>query len=132
MLPDYRLLLTLHLITVVTTISLFTLRGYWKITDSPRLQQKWTHIVPHVNDALLFTFGILLMIKTSQDPVSQQWLMVKLIAVVIYILIGMAVMKARLPTKTRVLLYVLDILLFGYIVGVALSKQPGWVAGVIM
>jgi len=54
----YSLLLHLHLGTAYITLILFLLRGFWMLSDSPRLQGRWLKVVPHLNDILLLAAAI--------------------------------------------------------------------------
>jgi len=68
--------------------------------------------------------GILLMLTIEQYPGSNSWLTFKLTAVVIYILLGMVVMKWAKTRRSRLIALLSALLVFAYIVGVAVTKQP--------
>ena len=43
----FTFLLSLHLTTVVLTISLFVLRYWWRFTGNPRAQARWVRLGCH-------------------------------------------------------------------------------------
>jgi len=43
---DYAILRDLHIGTILATLILFLLRGFWMMTDSPRLKDRWVRVVP--------------------------------------------------------------------------------------
>jgi hypothetical protein len=56
-------------------------------------------VLPHINDTFLLLFGVLLAVTLQMSPGQQPWLMAKLIALVIYI--GLGVMALKRPAAAR-------------------------------
>jgi len=119
----YKLVLSLHLITVSISISFFLLRAYWSFTEDVRLRQRWVRILPHVNDTVLLTAGISLTFIIQQYPVAQPWLTAKIVALIIYILLGMMVLKGSHNLKHKTIYILLSISCFVYIIFVAITKS---------
>ena len=84
-----------HLVFVVITVVLFNLR-FWMRTILPsRPVPKVLRFVPHINDTLLLFTGMMLMTITRYVPFGNaDWLGVKLILVVLYVLGGMFCLKS--------------------------------------
>jgi uncharacterized membrane protein SirB2 len=124
---SYQLLKHLHLTTVAVTLVLFLLRGYWMMTDSPRMQARWVKIVPHVNDTILLASAIGLVALAWGNPLHQPWIMAKIIGLLAYIGLGTVALKRGRAKSTRIKAYVAALGVFAYIVAVAISKQvvPG-------
>ena len=137
----YSLLKQLHLTTIAITLALFVLRGIWMMTASPRLQARWVRIVPHVNDTLLLASGISLAVLLQQYPLVHGWLTAKFFALILYIVLGTYALKDSDPlqAKARVESYALKrgttkkqriagwfaaLLVFGYMVAVAIAHDP--------
>lgn len=114
---------TIHISCVVLTLGLFLLRGLWMLRDSPQLQQRWVKILPHVIDASLLTSAILMAFMLGQFPGSHAWLTAKAAALVVYIGLGTIALKRGRTKQVRVLAWLGALLVFGYIVAVALTKQ---------
>jgi len=138
---DYSLLKQLHLATLAITLALFVLRGAWMMTRSPMLQVRWIRIVPHVNDTLLLASGIGLAVLIQQYPLVHGWLTAKFFALILYIVLGTFALKDSDPLSAkahvesyalkrgktqgqRIAAWVAALLVFGYMVSVALTHDP--------
>jgi uncharacterized membrane protein SirB2 len=121
---DYAALKTLHLTTIALTFALFVLRGVWMMAGSARLQARWVRIVPHINDALLLASGIGLAILLQQFPLAHGWLTAKLFALILYIVLGTVALKRGKTRGQRIAAWLAALLVFGYMVAVALAHDP--------
>lgn len=120
----YSLLKALHLATIAVTLALFLLRGAWMVAESPRLQARWVRIVPHVNDTLLLASGLSLAVLLKQYPLVDGWLTAKLAALIAYIGLGTVALKRGRTKGQRVAAWLAALVVFGYIVAVAASRDP--------
>jgi len=120
----YPLIKHLHLVTIVVTLALFLLRGVWMLMDSPRLQARWTRIVPHINDTLLLASGIALAVLMQQYPLVHGWLTAKLFALIAYIVLGTLALKRGKTKAQRVTAWIAALLVFGYMLAVARAHDP--------
>lgn len=120
----YLALKTIHVSCVVLTINLFLLRGFWMLRDSAMLQQRWVRTLPHVIDATLLTSAILLTFQIGQYPGVNGWLTAKVTALLFYIGLGTLAIKRGKTKRSRIAAGLAAILVFVYIVGVALTRQP--------
>jgi uncharacterized membrane protein SirB2 len=105
------------------------LRGLWMLRQSPLLQHRLTRILPHVIDTVFLLSGIGL-VAVLQIPVSDApWLIAKIVALVVYILLGTVALKRGRTPAIRQVSFVLALAAFAYIVGVAIYKTPwSWFA----
>jgi uncharacterized membrane protein SirB2 len=120
----YLALKTIHVSCVVLTINLFLLRGFWMLQDSARLQQRWVRTLPHVIDATLLGSAILLAWTLGQYPGVHAWLTAKVLALLVYIGLGTVAIKRGKTKRVKVAAWLGAIMVFGYIVSVALTRQP--------
>lgn len=120
----YLILKNLHLTTIVITLTLFVLRGAWMMAESPRLHARWVRIVPHVNDSLLLASGIGLAVLIQQYPLVHGWLTAKFFALILYIALGTIAIKRGRTRGQRIGAWIAALLVFGYIVAVALTHDP--------
>ena len=116
----------IHIGTAFISISFFIVRGFWVFIDSPMMTKKWVKIVPHVNDTILLITAIILALGISQYPFTHDWLTAKLIALIIYIIFGMFALKRAKEMRNKVIFFILALLIFSYIVGVALTRSASW------
>jgi len=120
----YSLLKHLHLGTIALTLALFILRGVWMMADSPRLRARWVRIIPHLNDSLLLASGISLAVLTQQYPLVHGWLTAKFFALILYIVLGAIALKRGKTRAQRIAAWVAALLVFGYMVAVAITHDP--------
>lgn len=112
-----------HLVFVALSLLFFTLRGLWLFTNSPLLTKKWAKILPHIISILLLASGIVLALHLGISPGSQPWLLAKIIALVVYIGLGVATFKvANRGLSTG--LWLAALVTFAYMIIVAISKDP--------
>ena len=120
---------TVHVTFVALSFAGFFIRGIWMLKDSPLLQQKWVRISPQVVDTVLLVSAIILAVQLRISPMEQPWLMAKIIALLAYIAVGMVALRLGRSKRIRLAAWLLGLVIFLYIVSVALSKSVlGWFA----
>lgn len=120
---SYPELLALHRLTVVVSLALFVLRGFWRMSDSPMLTRKWVKIVPHANDTLLLLAAVGLLYVAALNPLQHGWVMAKIVGLIAYIVLGTLALKRAKTATQRNLAFVGALAAFGYIAAVAVTKQ---------
>ena len=118
------LLKHLHISCVAASYTLFVLRGIWMLHDSPIMQQRWVKIAPHTIDTLLLVSALALAYSIGQYPFVDGWLTAKVIALLLYIALGIVALKYGRTKRTRLSAWIAAQLVFGYIVLVAMSHNP--------
>ena len=121
---DYLFLKYVHVSCVILSGCGFVLRGVWMLADSPRLRQRWVRGFPHVVDTALLASAIALAIISSQYPLAQSWLTAKVIGLIAYIVCGAIALKRGKTKTVRAVFFVVALLIFAYIVLVALNRSP--------
>ncbi|MFC0254598.1 SirB2 family protein [Massilia consociata] len=121
---SYIALKHLHVSFAALSGVLFLVRGIWMLSSSPRLQQRWVKIVPHVVDTLLLASAIGLATWSSQYPGQAPWLTAKVAALVAYIVLGMMALKQGRTRQVRTAAFAGALVCFAYIVSVAVTKNP--------
>lgn len=114
----------LHVTFVALSGLLFLVRGVWMLSGSSRLQQRWVKIAPHVVDTLLLASAIGLAVWSHQYPGRMPWLTAKVVALVAYIMLGTIALKRGRSKGVRTAAFVGALACFGYIVAVAVTKNP--------
>jgi uncharacterized membrane protein SirB2 len=64
-----------------------------------------------------------MVIISGQYPLQQNWLTAKIIALLIYIALGMIAFRFAKTNRAKITAWLLAIVVFGYIVMVALKKS---------
>lgn len=124
---DYNLLHALHVATVALSLALFLLRAFWMLADSPLRHARWTRIAPHVNDTVLLTTAIGMLVTAGLNPLEHAWLQAKLLALLAYIALGGIALKRGRTRRMRVIALICALGAFAYMVAVAVTQQalPG-------
>ncbi len=124
----YVLLKSVHVTSVGLSFGLFVLRGGWMLADSPLLDWRPVRVVPHLVDTVLLISAIGLTILLQQYPFEQPWLTAKVCALIVYIALGTIALKRGRSKAIRATAWLMALLVFGYIVSVALAHDPYGVA----
>ncbi len=120
----YSLAYLIHVSAVILSVGGFVVRGGLMLADSPLLNAKPVRVVPHIVDTVLLASALWLAWMIHQYPFVHHWLTVKVVALVVYILLGMVALR-RGPTKpVRATAFVLALATAGFIVSVALAHHP--------
>ncbi|APH31533.1 SirB2 family protein [Salmonella enterica] len=136
------MLLTLHLICVALSVSLFVARYWWRYCGHALAAARWTRIVPPVIDTLLLwtrivppvidtlllLSGIGLIVKTHILPFTESgsWLTEKLFGVIIYIVLGFIALDYRQARsqQARFIAFPLALVVLYIIIKLATTKIP--------
>ncbi|MDX1594171.1 MAG: SirB2 family protein [Gammaproteobacteria bacterium] len=121
----YLLLRGVHLTSVGLSLGLFLLRGWWHWRGSALRRSRWARVVPHVNDTVLLLAGIGLAVMLRQYPLAAPWLTAKLVGLLLHIVLAMAAFKGWVRGPAAGVAWAGSLAAFGYVVGVALSRDPG-------
>ncbi|MGZ5199788.1 MAG: SirB2 family protein [Telluria sp.] len=121
---DYLLLKHFHMTCAALSGTFFLVRGQLMLAASPMLQRRWVKTLPHIVDSLLLASAIGLAVWSHQYPGQMPWLTAKLCALVAYILLGGVALKYGRTKAIRATAYVAALATFGYIVAVAVTKNP--------
>jgi uncharacterized membrane protein SirB2 len=130
----YSELKLLHIGCAVLSGAGFLLRGVWMLRGDARLQTRWARTLPHVIDTLLLLTALAMLASLGVWPWQLDWLLAKLLALLLYIGLGMAALRRGRTLRVRRWAFVLALITFGYIVVTAVSKDSvallSWVVGV--
>ncbi|WGG52790.1 SirB2 family protein [Rugamonas sp. DEMB1] len=120
---DYYALKYLHMSCAALSGGLFLLRGCWMLFQPARLQQRWVRVAPHIIDTALLASAVTLAVLSGQYPLAQGWLSAKVLALLLYIVLGTVALKRGKTRAVRAGAFAAALACFGYIVAVAVSKQ---------
>jgi uncharacterized membrane protein SirB2 len=116
-------LLKLHIATVLLSLAGFVARGVWMLRGSSLLRARWVRVTPHIIDTLLLASGIGLVFTLHLYPTQQPWLVAKLVALLVYIVLGTIALKRGRTRGVRAGAWVAALAVFFYILAVAFTKQ---------
>ena len=118
----YEIIKNIHVLTAIISITGFILRGIWMIKSPTYLQNRWVIVAPHINDTLLLVSAIFLVVLSAQYPGPIAWVNAKIIALLVYIILGTIALKRGSTKAIRIIAWCAAILVFSYIFVVANSK----------
>lgn len=113
----------LHVTCVVLSATGFLLRGLWMVTGSPLLQHRLTRVLPHIIDSVLLLSAIALAVSIQQYPLSAGWVTAKVLGLLAYIFLGTIALKRGRTMSMRVTAFVAALLVYAWIVSVAITKN---------
>jgi len=120
----FPLLKLLHVSCALLSISGFALRGYWMYVDNPLLRHRATRILPHLVDTLLLGSAIGMLLIWRLNPLDADWLIAKILALLVYIGLGMVALRFGSTRRLRVAAFAAALLTAAYIVAVAVTRAP--------
>lgn len=121
---SYASIKILHLGCVALSYSLFFMRGLWVLRASPVMQQRWVKIAPHIIDTALLGSAITLAVLLGISPLTAPWLMAKIIALLLYIVLGSIALKRGKTRRAKLVAWFAAQATFFYIVLTALAHDP--------
>ncbi|NLC36636.1 MAG: SirB2 family protein [Alcaligenaceae bacterium] len=120
---NYLLIKHLHMTAAGLSIFFFIIRAYWSITENGLLQKKAVKIAPHIIDTVLLAAAIWLSILLG-PAAAQPWVLTKIVLLIAYIGVGTIAIKRGCTPRSRAIAAVIAVLIFAYIVGVAIKHHP--------
>jgi uncharacterized membrane protein SirB2 len=130
---DYAAWKLLHQITAALSLAGFVARGLGSFVQAAWVRHRFTRVAPHVVDTLLLLSALVMAWMLRATPSSAPWLVAKIAGLLLYIGLGMLALRPGRPLGLRIAAWVAALVVFGWIVSVALTKQPlgllAWPAG---
>lgn len=119
---SYLVLKYVHVGAVAVSFSLFFLRGLWMMAAPEKLAARWVRVIPHVIDTVLLVSAIALAAMTAQYPFVHPWLTAKVLALLVYIVLGTVAIRRGRTRRVRIVAWILALTVFGYMVAVARAR----------
>jgi uncharacterized membrane protein SirB2 len=126
----YTLLRLIHTAAACTSLCGFVARGAGVFTCATWVRGRLARRVPHVVDTILLLSAIGMLRLNELPPWATPWLRAKIIGLLLYIALGLVALRpARTaqvapPRLRNALAFIGALLVFGYIVSVAVTKSP--------
>lgn len=128
----YVLVKYVHVISVTLSVIGFFLRGVLMLREAPLMNARWVKVLPHVNDTILLAAALTLAAMSEQYPFVVGWVTAKVFGVIVYIILGALALRDASTRRMRIVCWIASLAVFGWIVSVALSRQPmGFLSGLV-
>lgn len=130
MIEFYPQIKAVHVGTVLASGALFAVRGALVLGGSRWGMAAPVRFLSYAIDTTLLAAAILLLLALKMNPAAHPWLALKLGLLLAYIVLGSFALKRARSPRTRALCYVAALLLYGWMIGIALAHHPlGWLRG---
>lgn len=113
----------IHVCCALLTGLSFFVRGIWMLQASPWFQARITKTIPHLIDTILLLSGLWMAVHWQLNPIQHPWLLAKLLALLLYIGLGMMAFRFAKSREQRFVYWGLALLLLLHLYGFALSKS---------
>ena len=121
---DYFVVKAIHQGAVALSLSGFFARGLGSLRGAAWVQGRLAKTVPHVVDTVLLLSALTLAWMLRLTPGSSSWLAAKVVGLVIYVGLGVIALKPTRPRRVRAAAWVAALATAGWIVSVAITKNP--------
>lgn len=113
-----------HLVTVLCSGSLFFVRGLMLLNDMKIAMAAPLRYLSYSIDTVLLTAALMLATMLPSTMFANDWLMEKIILLVVYIVLGSFALKRGRSTKSRALFFIAAMSVYGFIFSVARAHHP--------
>ncbi len=121
---DYAVVKTIHQAAVVLSIAGFVARGLGALAGAAWVRGRIAKTLPHAVDSVLLLSAVALAAMLGLRPLSSPWLMAKIGGLVLYIGLGVLALRPAAALPVRVAALAAAIATFGWIVSVAITRNP--------
>ena len=121
---NYLTIRTIHETAVALSVTGFFIRGLGRLVGAEPLGGRLAKSLPHVIDTILLLSALTLAWMLGITPLSAPWLLAKVCGLIVYIGLGMVVMRAGVRTGVRFAAWLGALATVGWIVSVAITKSP--------
>lgn len=120
----FAILKTLHVSCAVLSVTGFTLRGVWALRENPLREGRVAKTLPHLIDTCLLGSAVGMLVIWGVSPMALPWVMAKILALLLYIGLGMLALRFAQTFRSRLAAYVSALCMAAYIIAVALTHSP--------
>jgi uncharacterized membrane protein SirB2 len=121
---DYATLKLIHESAVAVSFAGFFARGVGMLNDAAWVRHRLARTLPHVVDTVLIVSAIWLAVILRLTPSGAPWLAAKIVGLFVYIGAGLVALRLGRTRTMRAGAWVVAMLTFGWIVSVAITKDP--------
>lgn len=121
---DYATLKLVHQSAVALSIVGFAARGAASLTGAAWTNSRTAKGLPHLVDTVLLLSALGLAWMLRLTPGNAPWLTAKIVGLLVYIGLGVVALQATRPRPVRAAAWVAAMATVGWIVSVAITKDP--------
>lgn len=121
---DYGTLKMVHESAVAVSFTGFFARGVGTLRNAGWVRHRAARTLPHLVDTVLIVSAVWLAFILRLTPANSPWIAAKIAGLVVYIALGMVALRFGRTKAARATAWIAAMLTFGYIVSVAIVKDP--------
>jgi uncharacterized membrane protein SirB2 len=127
---DYAVLKLIHISAAAVSFLGFVARGLGALQGASWVRHRLTRTLPHAVDTVLLLSALGMLSLMHLSPLAVPWLQAKIAGLLLYIALGVVALRTanKSPTRARRLIsltaWIGALVVFGYIVSVAVTKNP--------
>lgn len=121
---DYFTVKLVHQSAVALSITGFFMRGAASLAGAQWVSGRAARTLPHLVDSVLLASALTLAWMLRLTPIEAPWLLAKIIGLLVYIGLGVVALKPGRPTALRAAAWLAALAVVGWIVSVAVTKNP--------
>ena len=121
---DYALIKTVHQGAVALSGAGFFARGAAALAGAAWVRGRLARTLPHIVDSVLLASALMLAWMLRLTPGNAPWLMAKIVGLLAYIGLGVVALRPGPPMPVRAAAWAAALAVVGWIVSVALLKDP--------
>lgn len=121
---DYATLKLIHQSAVTISFAGFFARGVGMLRDAPWVRHRVAKTLPHLVDTVLIVSAIWLAWMLRLTPSNAPWIAAKIAGLLVYIAVGMVALRFGRTKPVRAAAWIGAMLVFAWIVSVAITKDP--------
>jgi uncharacterized membrane protein SirB2 len=116
----------IHMGCAAASLAGFVARGALMLRGSGLLEARFVRVAPHAVDTLLLASALWLSWRIGQYPFVHGWVTAKVLALLAYIVLGSIALRRGRTRAVRTAALGGALAAAGYIVSVALTRDPAW------
>jgi len=121
---DYAAIKLVHQAAVVLSVAGFVVRGAAAFAGAAWVSGRAAKTLPHLVDTVLLLSALALAWMLRLTPGNAPWLLAKIAGLLVYIGLGVLALRPGRTRPVRLAAWLLALLTVGWIVSVALTKDP--------
>jgi len=121
---EYGTLKMVHESAVAVSFAGFFARGVGMLRNAGWVRHRAARTLPHLVDTVLIVSALWLAWILRLTPMNAPWIAAKIIGLCAYIALGMVALRFGRTKAVRATAWIAAMLTFGYIVSVAVAKDP--------
>ena len=121
---DYATVKLVHQAAVALSVAGFCVRGAASFADAAWVRSRAAKTLPHLVDTVLLVSALMLAWQLRLNPIDAPWLLAKIVGLLVYIGLGVVALRPGRPRSLRLVAWLLALATVGWIVSVALTKDP--------